>query len=58
MASDPGPGMDGKNGSCAAMGGVPAPGEGCTLLGAKFMDGIRTLVRRELNLFMTGGCKG
>lgn len=59
MALDPGPGMDGKNVELRRDGGVhSAPGEAVRLLGAKFMDGIRTLVRRELNLFMTGGCKG
>ena len=35
-----------------------APGEAIPLLGAKFMDGIRTLVRCGLSLFMTGGSKG
>ena len=59
MALDPGPGMDGKNMELGRDGwSTLRPGEAVPLLGAKFMDGIRTLVRCGLNLPMTGGCKG
>lgn len=35
-----------------------APGEATFLLGAKFMNRIKTLIRCALNSFMTGGSEG